>query len=767
MALARSWWSAWRAAALAVAFATVVRGDNILTTSSFSNCDNTTGTVTVQKVNISYNQDNKTVTFDVAGTSSEVQNVTATLSVTAYGENVYSNSFNPCDDSTFVKQLCPVPAGSFAASGTQAIPASYASLIPAIAFEIPDIAANAQLQLKTLNGTSVGCIQSTVSNGKTASVPAVSYIMAGVAGIALVASGVSAIGAAAAGGAGGGGGGAMSPSFTEVIGVFQGFALNAMHSVNYPSVYRSFAKNFAFSTGLIPWTAMQETIDSFRNMTGGNLTNNSFDFLQNATLVYPDGSSATPSKSILKRTTLDFAALMIRDIETSVNSTSTSSDNATTTESTFQTTVSGIEAYVEMLSVPQANTYMTVLLVVAILIAVIIVGILLLKLILEAWALFGNFPKSLTGFRKHYWGSIARSITHLILLLYGVWVLISLYQFTKGDSWAAKTLAGVTLALFTGILGFFTYKIWSTAKKLKAAEGDASALYEDKKFWVKYSLFYESYKRDYWWTFVPVIVYLLAKGCILALGDGYGMAQTIAQLVLEALMLVLLIWSRPYERKSGNVVNILIQVIRVLSVACILVFVEEFAIAETTQTVAGVVLIAIQSALAGILALLIAWNAIVSLCKKNPHRQRRKEMEKMQMRDTLTPLDARNSLLLERVKTDNESTTFSIADNYHESKQPLARGVSPSPAEQRQQQPYRGPTPQPGNPYAVATYNRPLTPSGPYRDDQRLIGGAAPMAREPTLPNVGGGGYGMGGGYGGRPGGGGYSSLQPPSMRQY
>ncbi len=186
------------------------------------------------------------------------------------------------------------------------------------------------------------------------------------------------------------------------------------------------------------------------------------------------------------------------------------------------------------------------------------------SVILEFWALFGNFPKALAGFRKHYWGSIGRAITSLILLLYGVWVLYCIFQFTRGDSWAAKTLAGVTLGLFTGILLFFSFKIWSTARKLKQSEGDASGLYDDKSIWVKYSLFYESYRKDYWWIFVPTLIYTFAKYFAIAAANGRGMVQTIAVLAIEAVMMILLIWTRPYERRSGNVINIIIQVVRVL-----------------------------------------------------------------------------------------------------------------------------------------------------------------------------------------------------------
>jgi hypothetical protein len=276
------------------------------------------------------------------------------------------------------------------------------------------------LQLKSLDtGADVACITSQVSNGKTVSVPAVSYVAAGVAGAALLLTGFSAIGAAASGGTTGGTGTA-SPSFGEVIGWFQGIAMNGMMSVNYPTVYRSFSKNFGFSTGIIPWTAMQTSIDNFRASTGGNLTDDNVQFLHNATLVYGDSTTKVSRRAYE-------AMLQIRDtITTNVNSSTTASSS----NSTIQTTVKGIQAYVEELSVPQANTFMTVLLIAACVVAAIAVGILLFKVILETWALFGSFPKSLTGFRKHYWGTMARVIVNLILVLYGVWVLYCIFQFT-------------------------------------------------------------------------------------------------------------------------------------------------------------------------------------------------------------------------------------------------------------------------------------------------------------------------------------------------
>jgi hypothetical protein len=607
-------------------------------------------------MDISYDNDNRKVVFDVAGTSARSQEVMAKLTVFAYGQEVYKNEFNPCSENTKVDQLCPIPQGTFAAKGEQDIPESYAKMIPSIAFAVPDLDGTAKLELTPVNGgASVACIESAVNNGKTMKTTAVPLIAAGIAGAALAVSALSALA-----GAGGAGGATPSPTFGEVFGWFQSMAMNGMLSVQYPSAYTSFAQNFGFSGFLIPWSQQQHVIDNFRRSTGGNLTGASYDYLKNnVTLV-----RGTSDGRISKRG-LEFVELVARQLEFSQNN-DTAAANGTESDSKGMKFVNGVQGYVEQLSIPAENTFMTVLLIFAIVVAAIVVGILLFKVILEAWALFGQFPKRLTSFRKRYWWTMAKTITNLILLLYGIWTLYCVYQFVRGDSWAAKLLAGITLGLFTAILGFFTWKIWSIARKYKKAEGDASGLYENKETWVKYSIFYDSYKKGYWWMFIPVIVYMFAKGVIIAAGDGHGMFQTGGQLIVEALMLILLLWARPYSLKSGQWINIVIQVVRVLSVLCILVFVEQLGVSQTPKTVVGVVLIVMQSVLTGILAILIAVNAIIAMCRMNPHRKARKDAgmsistlhvshqqyananptEKLNRDlDNLTPLDARNSLL--------------------------------------------------------------------------------------------------------------------------
>jgi hypothetical protein len=132
-------------------------------------------------------------------------------------------------------------------------------------------------------------------------------------------------------------------------------------------------------------------------------------------------------------------------------------------------------------------------------------------------------------------------------------------------------------------------------------------------------------------------------------------------------------------------------------------------------------------------------------------------------RDTLTPLDARNSLLKMAQTKPEESTTFSFAKltTVSDSKDPISdttrRGSSPGwypgASPERTSSGYLQPPSQ----------SRPLTPATPFGANQsreNLIDNAAPIDREPTIPNL--GDFGESRPYQGRYGPRGYSSFRGP-----
>lgn len=174
-----------------------------------------------------------------------------------------------------------------------------------------------------------------------------------------------------------------------------------------------------------------------------------------------------------------------------------------------------------------------------------------------------------------------------ILILYGTWTLYCLYQFKSGDSWGAHALAAVTLVTFTAILAFFAFRIFTVARHAKVSAEGQEQLFIHKPYMRKYGLFYDQFKSNFWWIFLPLIVYAFAKGAFIALGDGHGLIQTVGQLSCELMLLILLLWNRPYNTKAGNVLNIIISCVRVLSVVCLIVFVDQLGIAPDTKTVTG------------------------------------------------------------------------------------------------------------------------------------------------------------------------------------
>ena len=182
----------------------------------------------------------------------------------------------------------------------------------------------------------------------------------------------------------------------------------------------------------------------------------------------------------------------------------------------------------------------------------------------------------------------------------------------------------MTLGIVTSVLLYYTVSIYHTTARIKRIEGSATALYDDKTIWLKYRIFYDCYKRSLWWFSIPDILYAFAKGCVLAGLESHGFAQTINLIVIEALMLVFLIWYRPYERRSGSILNITLQVVRVVSLGSMLVFVYELCVTKTTQTILEFVLVIVQSIFTCIIALLLVVNGLIVCCKKNPHRKSRK-----------------------------------------------------------------------------------------------------------------------------------------------
>ena len=218
---------------------------------------------------------------------------------------------------------------------------------------------------------------------------------------------------------------------------------------------------------------------------------------------------------------------------------------------------------------------MTVLVIFLIVLAGVAVVMLAFKVVLELWALRGHLSKRWERIRSEYWRILITTLVRIILLVYGTWALYCLFQFRDGDSWAAAIIAAVTLAIFTTILAVFTIRIFYLASKAKKLQGSVDELYEHEPWVKKYGFFYDQYKSRLWWFFVPIIIMSLVRAFLLVFAAGSGLVQAFGILAAEGIFLFVLFWRRPYDGRWANVVNAMIAVTRVISIICIVVFVQE------------------------------------------------------------------------------------------------------------------------------------------------------------------------------------------------
>ena len=86
-------------------YACCAQASDILKNNGFQLCmDNSD--IKVTRLNFEFDRSSKSMTFDIAGSSSKTQNVTASMVINAYGQS-FTQEFDPCDEETKLDDLCP------------------------------------------------------------------------------------------------------------------------------------------------------------------------------------------------------------------------------------------------------------------------------------------------------------------------------------------------------------------------------------------------------------------------------------------------------------------------------------------------------------------------------------------------------------------------------------------------------------------------------------------------------------------------------------
>lgn len=286
-------------------------------------------------------------------------------------------------------------------------------------------------------------------------------------------------------------------------------------------------------------------------------------------------------------------------------------------------------------------------------------------------------------FRKNYRNFLRITLIRVIVILYGAWVLLLLYQFRVGDSWALILLAALTFSGFTLVLIAYAIRIWYLAyvasKKRAAAVSDAASVAKSissgaeslftHEPWIKrYGVFYDEFKVKFWWFFIPSFAAVFGRNAFIALGVGHPLIQIFGQLAIDVVLCAFFCVYTPFNTKMGNGLNILIQVVRIISLFLTFLFTDVVSLSRIRQTAVGFVLIALQASLTVLLVLLIIANAFKGILNGlyEGHKQKRKakKMEKETMesnRDSIQLIDLdspRGSMESFQVRRPNQGSIF-------------------------------------------------------------------------------------------------------------
>ena len=617
----------------------------------------------------------------------------ASVKIYAYGNKVVDERFSFCDSN--VSELCPVKAGTSITTGVHSVPTKYTRAISQAAYLVPDLEGSITIELLNASNPTqnLGCFRSSITNGKSTETAGVKFATLGMAAVALIVSGLSsatnssgggggvtstapmptgaeghAAGAANAPVASGPGtnvaaGGWHPPGITEFFSMLQGIAISGMYTLNYPKAYRSFSQNVGWSTGVITWAGMQDSIDKFRNNTGGNLTASSYHRLQETTLVYRDSTNANQTDiTINSNPTTNQTTQLVRRLLMARADGMTDSE-APGDQKKYVSIVTGIKAYVEKLTVPSTNTFMTLLIWWAIIAGICIIAILSVKLFIEIWSIKGNKNNKFEGFRKRFHIFLALTLVRLVLIFYGIWVLYCFYQFKIGDAWGTRLIAGLVFGIMTLVLIGFAVRITILARRASKFHGGLEYLFSHKPWLQNYGLFYDQFKIKYWWCFIPSLLASFGRNAFVALGYGNGLVQVIGQIVIDVLLTLLYIFLLPFNTKMGNGINIAIQVVRLISLCLLLTFAVQFNLDQILATGIGMALIVVQAIMTVLLAVLIMINACVGLINMTcgnriKKKKAKKEKQKRQAEGRLSFDDENLTSRTTSRTSRNEKTGF-------------------------------------------------------------------------------------------------------------
>ncbi|PIL34264.1 hypothetical protein GSI_03975 [Ganoderma sinense ZZ0214-1] len=581
-------------ASLLFAPALVASRDDSLFTSSVTYCA-PPESLLIEQFDIAYFAKNQSIVFNISAASVDPNtNVVANLFLNVYGIQPINVSIDIC--SLFGGALCPLPLYTFNGSDSISLPKNLniQSKIPGITYAIPDLEAYAQLTLTDVKSGDVkACVQTTLSNGWSTHQFAVEWTTAGIAIFALaVAIWQSIVHSDLA----------LAPiRLIDLMALFQTIALSGLLSLNFPSLYRSYTLNFAWTLGLFAASTtspIQQSINRMRHLTGGDLSNASsngaIDFVNRKLSPYNSASfvlaDALAPSARLSLSNIDLANFPVSN--TSVDSTPrilVGGDVATVTQDSSNVLQAGIPIYTNSIGIATVNAFMTVFFL-ALILATITLGLLAVGygvcFVLGRTKFARRYP-GIGQFRSRY-SSFARAWCLRAVIVSSLPVLVfTFYQWTLKDSWLSVLLSVLLLVALATILLPAAFS--ATRTSFLKGERDGPNTPE----WV--TPLTAPYRPSRVYYILPLILVMVVKALVTAFARAHGTAQIIIFVLLESFLFLSIIAVKPHPTRGADVLACYLCVTRLVCNGLMIAFAESLAVKPIPRVAIGAIVAVIFS----------------------------------------------------------------------------------------------------------------------------------------------------------------------------
>ncbi|SPO26031.1 related to FLC2 - putative FAD transporter [Ustilago trichophora] len=632
-----------------------IGGTQMLYTSSAVYCSPPEA-ILISALDLKFYRENRTLEFDISAASVQDNlRVSVSVDVNAYGLGLFSLAIDLCNT---IPVLCPLPTYQFQGSGVFAVPEQFVSKIPTIAFMVPNLEAVATVQLKDTNNNVVGCVQATLSNGKTTYQPAAKYAVLGVFLLAVLSSVLHTSLASSLG--------AAQWRVVDVFTTIQHIPMSALLSLNYPQVFTEFARNFAWSIGLIDIPAVQNSILSTRQKTGGTKDGTFGSLLQaeSGKQFNPFTSAGTSSgASSAFTSTRPFSLLSLPAGSQSIDGDAQHSNlsNAYAAYSRLTEPLSfrmtnlgkrqnyapytgaggqieqnigsnylpiissntpppeGLGYFAELNNISPASAFLTVLVSLAMLFAV-LVGICLVVYLLAAVLRLATrrrqgrvaaWSSRLSG--RSFFGMFCRPLFgRFLMATFQVYLVFAFWQWLRGDSWVPDFLAAILLVIYLVGIALIYAPVFIASQRGGKEElfyGDTPPANAGRtaKRWG--AIAHPFRPRFFWFGLVFLLVYFV-RACFISFAQGYGhgLRQSIGLAATDLLFFLVLCICRPGRDKTSDFVMIFLMVFRVISWGVCIALTPLADIETIPRVVLGFVLLAVTSIPIVFLFLLTVWD---------------------------------------------------------------------------------------------------------------------------------------------------------------